>query len=216
MTIYSRSDRTTVGAVPGCDLGHVLDVNPATGSRSLTCPAHEAYYRGDGKPKILKYITDPKTGQVIRQERIAQVEPGWSTTPDTVPLTPDEERTRGLKLEKGENQLRALEALLALKSGGIDLSSRPEVLFYLQQSGLPQDILQGKTVCVNGHDSPAGAKFCADCGASMSARAAVESAPEEPSVDLTRLHPQTLKKMCRERKLPDTGSKDELISRLAA
>jgi hypothetical protein len=216
MTLYSRSDRRAVSAVPGCDQQHQLTIDPLSGVPSLTCPGHEAYYKGGWKPKVLKYITDPKSGQVTHQERVADMEPGWSTTPDTAPLTPDEERTRGLKLEKGENQLRALEALLTLKGGGIDLTSRPEVLFYLQQSGLPQDVLQGKTVCVNSHENAPGAKFCSECGASMAARAAVEAPDEEPSLDLARLHPQTLKKLCRERHLPDTGTKDELISRLAA
>ena len=35
-------------------------------------------------------------------------------------------------------------------------------------------------------------------------------------MDLERLHPQTLQKMCRERELPDKGSKDDLIGRLQA
>ena len=44
-------------------------------------------------------------------------------------------------------------------------------------------------------------------------------AEDEPAVvDLGRLHPQTLRKMCREHKppLPDKGSKDQLIGRLQA
>ena len=52
----------------------------------------------------------------------------------------------------------------------------------------------------------------------MAARGAI--APPEPSgepeMDLGRLHPQTLRKMCRERDLPDRGSKDVLIGRLQA
>ena len=34
--------------------------------------------------------------------------------------------------------------------------------------------------------------------------------------DLGRLHPQTLRKMCREKGLPDRGSKDVLVGRLQA
>jgi hypothetical protein len=75
-------------------------------------------------------------------------------------------------------------------------------------------------VCVNGHDVPAGNQFCGSCGASMDARAAISGAPEdppdEPVVDLERLHVQSLRKMCRDRRLPDRGSKEALIGRLQA
>jgi hypothetical protein len=52
----------------------------------------------------------------------------------------------------------------------------------------------------------------------MSARGAIAplESPDEPEVDLERLHPQTLRKMCRQRDLPDKGSKDVLIGRLQA
>ena len=175
---------------------------------------------GYDRPKVLKYLLDPKTGQALSQQRVLDSHPGFSTNPDAIPLTYDEERTRHVKLELGENQLRALEALITLKGGGVDLTSRPDVMFYLQESGLPAEMLQGKIECVNGHDVPAGNQFCGSCGASMDARAAIGSAPEdppgEPEIDLERLHPQTLRKMCRDAKLPDRGSKEALIGRLQA
>ena len=49
----------------------------------------------------------------------------------------------------------------------------------------------------------------------MAARGAI-APPEPPEIDLGRLHPQTLAKMCREKHLPDKGSKDVLIGRLQA
>ena len=49
----------------------------------------------------------------------------WSSTPESVPLLPDEARTRHVKIEKGEQQLRALQSLIALKAGGVDIMSRP-------------------------------------------------------------------------------------------
>ncbi len=222
MTLYPRRDYQALGPVPGCDREHLRPqgrngepVHPW----GLDCPAHQAHFCGDGKPKILKYVTDRKTGQVIRQERVPDAHPGFSTTPDTIPLTPDEEETRGLKLEKGENQLRALESLLALKAGGIDLTSRPEVLFYLQESGLPAEAfraLKGVVVCVNGHDAGPGSRFCPECGVSMDARGAIASPAAEPAVDLAGMHVQSLRKMARDRGLPDKGSKNDLIQRLAA
>jgi hypothetical protein len=53
----------------------------------------------------------------------------------------------------------------------------------------------------------------------MNVKAAIGPAGDEDEpvvVDLTLLHPQTLRKMCRERDLPDKGSKDVLVGRLEA
>jgi hypothetical protein len=111
-------------------------------------------------------------------------------------------------------QIEMLQALAALRSTGVEVP--PEAMWLLERE-LPAGVLRGTVVCVNGHDVPAGNGFCGSCGASMAARAAVAApAAEEPAMDLARLHPQTLKKLCRQRHLPDTGTKDELISRLAA
>jgi len=222
VTLYPARDYSALGGVPGCDTEHVRPVHPHTGQPvhpwGIECAAHQAFYTGASRPKVLKYITDKKTGTVISQQRVPDAHPGFSTTPDTVPLTYDEMQSRDRKLELGENQLRALESLVALKAGGVDLTSRPDVMYFLQESGLPAEMLQGKTVCAGGHDNPAGLKFCGECGVSMAVRAAVEApAPAPgPAVDITRLHPQTLRKMCRERGLADKGSKDQLLQRLAA
>lgn len=220
MTLYSRSDVCSI-SIPlphGCGASHQREVTRGVAAKtfSITCEPCEAYLRGDRKPKILKYQTDPKTGQVVRQERIADADPMWSSTPDTVPLTPDEERTNAVRSERGRMQIEMLQALAALRSTGVEVP--PEAMWLLERE-LPQGVLRGTVVCLNGHDVPAGLKFCGECGVSMAARAAVEPpAPEpaEPALDLARLHPQTLKKLCRQRHLPDTGTKDELISRLAA
>ena len=214
--LYARSDVMSV-AVPvesgGCGQSHSRPVIKGAPVKvwGLDCPPCEAYLRGDRKPRILKYQTDPKTGQVQRQERIADADPMWSSTPDTVPLTPDEERTNTVRSERGRMQIEMLQALAALRSTGIDVP--PEAMWLLERE-LPKGVLEGTVVCLNGHDVPGGSAFCPQCGVSMAARAAV-GAPE-PAVDLARLHPQTLRKMCRDASLPDKGSKDELISRLQA
>jgi len=186
----------------------------------LDCPGHcEPYLRGDHRPKVLKYQTDPKTGQVVRQERVSDGDKQWSSTPDTTPLTPDEERTNVVRSERGRMQIEMLQALAALRSTGVEVP--PEAMWLLERE-LPAGVLRGTIVCLNGHDVPGGSTFCPQCGVSMAARAALSSSDDrddeaaEPAVGLGRLHPQTLKKMCRAQKLPDTGSKDELIARLAA
>ena len=222
MSLFARSDVAGI-TVPvgsgGCGNTHSRPVIKGAPAKvfELNCPPCESYLRGDRKPKVLKYQTNPKTGQVTHQDRVADADPMWSSTPDTVPLTPDETRTNEVRSERGRMQIEMLQALAALRSTGVDVP--PEAMWLLERE-LPAGVLKGTVVCVNGHDVPTGSKFCPDCGASMAARAAVEPPAPEPaaeqSLDPSRLHPQTLKKLCRQRGLPDTGSKDELIARLAA
>lgn len=223
MALYARSDVMCVAVSAesgGCGRpgGHsrpVINGAPAKIFK-LECEPCEAYLRGDRKPKILKYQTDGKTGQVIRQERIADADPMFSSTPDTIPLTPDEERTNGIRAERGRLQLEMLQALAAVRSTGINV---PAEALYLLEQELPPGVLKGTVVCASGHDNPAGNKHCGECGTSMAARGAIappDEPPGEPVMDLERIHPQTLKKMCRAKGLPDKGSKDALIGRLQA
>lgn len=222
MTAYARRDITHTFQSGGCGQGHSRPVIKGAPVKiwGLDCPPCEAVIFGDGKPKKLVHIVDKKTGQVLRQERVADADPLWSRTPDTIPMTPDEERTHALRIERGEQQLRALESIASLEKSRINFRDRPDVLFYLREQELPEDILQGTLVCVNGHDVPGGQPFCGQCGASMAARAAIgsgdDSSDEGAAVDLGRLHVQSLRKMCRDRQLPDKGSKDDLIHRLEA
>lgn len=181
----------------------------------LDCPPCEAYLKGDRKPRILKYHIDAKTGQSVRQERIADSDSLWSSTPDTIPLTPDEDRTNTTRQERGRMQIEMIQALAAMRSTGIQV---PAEALWLLEREIPEGVLRGTVVCAEGHDNAAGVKFCGECGISMSARGAIAplESPDEPEVDLERLHPQTLRKMCRQRDLPDKGSKDVLIGRLQA
>jgi hypothetical protein len=183
----------------------------------LSCEPCEAYLRGDRKPKILKYQIDAKTGQTVRQERVADGDSMWSSTPDTIPLTPDEERTHATRTERGRMQIEMIQALAAMRTSGIQVP--PEAMWLLERE-IPEGVLKGTVLCAAGHDNQAGVKFCGECGMSMAARGAIAAAPEPEdgpaAVDLDRIHPQTLKKMCREKGLPDKGSKDDLIGRLQA
>jgi hypothetical protein len=91
---------------------------------------------------------------------------------------------------------------------------------------LPSHFIRGTTLCPIGHDNTAGARFCAECGISMTERKQIgeviqldDPAPAviitESSIPLQDLHVATLKKMCRGKGLPDKGSKAQLIERLA-
>ena len=179
----------------------------------LECPQCEAVLSGAGKQKKLVYQIDKNTGQTVRQERVPDADDRWSSTPDTIPLTPDEERTNTTRQERGRMQIEMIQALAAMRATGIQVP--PEAMWLLERE-IPEGVLRGTVLCANQHDNPAGLKFCGECGISMAARGAI-APPEEPAVvDLTRLHPQTLRKMCRDAKLPDRGSKDDLIGRLQA
>ena len=225
MTLYARSDLMSV-AVPvesgGCGQNHSRPVIKGAPAKvwALDCPAHcEPYLRGDSRPKLLRYETDKNTGRVLRQERVADRDPHWSSTADSAPLTPDEERTNAVRQERGAQQIQMIQALAALRASGVDIP--PEAMWLLERE-LPAGVLRGTVVCANQHDAPAGSKHCPECGISMAARAAIGGSGEDeheaaaPAVDLALLHPQTLKKMCRKAGLPDDGNKETLISRLAA
>jgi hypothetical protein len=213
--LYARSDVTATVEPGGCGQVHsrpVINGAPAKIFK-LECEPCEAIKRGDGKHKILKYHIDPATKQAIRQERVADSDPMWSTTIDTIPLTPDEERTNSTRTERGKMQIEMIQALAAMRASGIQVP--PEAMWLLERE-IPEGMLRGTVVCVNGHDNAAGSKFCSECAVSMSTRGAIAPPDEPAAVDLGRLHVATLKKMCRDRDLPDKGSKDVLVGRLQA
>ena len=218
MTVYARSDICSI-AIPapdGCGAQHMRKVTRGVPEKTfaITCAPCEAHLSGARRPRVLKYQIDKNTGQSIRQERVADADPMFSSTPDTVPLTPDEERTNATRTERGRMQIEMLQALASIKAAGINVP--PEAMFLLERE-LPEGVLRGTMVCANGHDVVAGLKFCGECGIGMNVKAAIEPAGDGPvAVDLGLLHPQTLRKMCRERDLPDKGSKDVLIGRLEA
>lgn len=222
MSLYARSDVMSV-SIPaesgGCSSVHSRPVIKGAPVKvwKLTCGPCESYLKGDRKQKKLVYQINKTTGQTVRQERVADADDRWSSTPDSIPLTPDEERTNTTRSERGAMQIQMLQALAAIRQTGIDV---PREALWLLDRELPEGILKGTILCVSGHDVPAGSKFCPDCGASMAVRGAIAAPadePEEPAaVDLGRIHPQTLKKMCRAKGLPDKGSKDDLIGRLQA
>ena len=214
--LYARSDvmHITVPAESGgCGNSHSRPVIKGAPAKTfkLDCPPCESSLKGDRKPRILKYQIDAKTGQSVRQERIADGDPMWSSSPDTAPLTPDEDRTNTNRQERGRMQIEMIQALAAMRATGIQVP--PEAMWLLERE-IPEGVLKGTVVCAEGHDNAAGVKFCGECGMSMAARAVVEAV--EPVVDLARLHPQTLKRLCRDRGLPDDGNKGDLIGRLQA
>lgn len=226
MTLYARSDLMSVWVPPaegGCGATHSRPVTRGVPSKSwqLDCPPCEGHLRGAGKPQVLKFTPgDAKAGILPKQERVAASDPHWSSTPDSVPLTPDEQSTNATRRERGSQQIQMIQALAALRATGIDV---PPEAMWLLESELPSGVLKGTMVCANGHDNTSGVKFCAECGISMAAKAAageIANVPEATRAGLEPvrrklLHVATLRKMCRERGLRDDGTKDILLQRLS-
>src|ERR1700690_444615 len=103
MSLFARSDLMSV-SIPvtsgGCGASHSRPVRNGTPAQEwmLDCPDCESYLRGDGKSRILRVTPgDPKSGIPAKQERVADCDPHWSSTADSVPLTPDEQRVNATR-----------------------------------------------------------------------------------------------------------------------
>ena len=216
MSLYARSDVMAVSlGEHGCGATHTRPVTHGAPAKvfKLDCPPCESHLKGDSKPRKLVYELNKATGAPVRQARVPDSDPMWSSTPDTIPLTPDEARVNEVRQERGAQQIQMIQALAALRATGIDMP--PEALWLLERE-LPAGVLKGTMVCANGHDNPSGLKFCGECGMSMAAKGAITAPDEDAPIDLTVLHVATLRKLCRERSLPDKGTKEQMIDRLKA
>lgn len=213
--LYARSDVMHISIGGGCGTSHsrpVLNGAPAK-EWGLDCPDCEAYLKGSRKPKILKTTPgDPKNNIPSKQERVADCDPHWSSTPESVPLTPDEHRTNATRTQRGSQQIQMIQALAALKTSGVEV---PQEAMWLLERELPAGVMKGAAECPEGHENTADAKFCAECGTSMKPQPEKEQEPQ-PEIDLYKLGIAALRKMCKERRISDTGGKNELIERLSA
>lgn len=211
LSLYARSDLMSV-SIPvtngGCGATHTRTVTRGAPAPEwkLSCPDCEAYLRGARKQKILKTTQgDAKLGIASRQEHVADSDPHWSSTPETVPLTPDEVRVESVRRERGQQQLLQTQALAAISAAGLSI---PKDAMWLLEKSLPGAVVHGSVECRNGHDNKSGAKFCAECGISMDAQKEIEAIP------LDMLTIATLKAKCKDAGLSVKGNKEDLISRL--
>lgn len=213
MALYARSDVMCVSVPPsagGCGASHSRTVTRGKPDPQfkLDCQPCEDYLKGNRRQRVLKTTPgDPKLGVPAKQERVADADPLWSATPDSVPMTPDEASYNQARTERARDQIMQLQALGAIHAAGLNI---PADAMWLLEKNLPAGILHGTVLCLNGHDNAPATKFCAECGASMNAAAELAA----PVIALASLHPQTLRKMCREKKLPDKGTKEQMIARL--
>lgn len=234
MALYARSDLMSV-SVPqtsgGCGAAHARPVTHGAPAKiwKLECPPCENYLRGDKRAKIIKVIPgDRDQGIPARMEHVADSDPHWSSTPEGIPPTPDEQHINKVRAERGAQELQQLQALIAARGAGINI---PDNAMWLLQQTFDPRIIKGTVICPNGHENLPGSKFCNECsirmaGApeipaapdlSMAPDAALSDAPQFAfgQLQLERLHVATLKKKCRDAGLPDKGTKVELIARLS-
>jgi hypothetical protein len=217
MSLYARSDLMSVSipnASGGCGRTHSRPVTKGVVARvwELNCPPCEAYLRGDNKGKVIKVTGgDKNKGIAPRMEHVADSDPHWASTPASVPQTPDEEKIHSVRAELGAKQLQMLEGFAAAVKAGLDIP--PDAMYVLEQNFDPR-ILKGHVLCSNGHENPAGSKFCADCGVNMKVRAAIEEKPDNDS-PLAKLSVAALKQMCKDEGLPTSGTKAKLVERLS-
>lgn len=153
----------------------------------------------------------------------------WSATLTEIAETYDETKAREQAEKSGkldrENQLAA--AIIELGKLGQLPDALGQVLAPML-GGAPAALI-GKVVCPQGHDNPAGQKFCGDCGSAMSAKAALDAPerPQEPpaaepsaedrqrSVRLRDARLDELQALARLHGLDEDGKRPDLISRLA-
>ena len=199
MTVYARSDlsATTISvAHGGCGLPHhrpAPDGNPVK-LWALTCVQCEDFLRND---------------------------PLWSSTVSEIPETHDEMAEREDYEKRGANDIQTMMALALTKLTGGEVPDTITRMIDGSKAHIPSQV---KVLCPPyGHANPPGMKFCGECGTPMHdaapalpPRPSPPTIPPAPAPDLADLHPQKLRKMCRERNLDDSGTRPEMIARLEA
>jgi hypothetical protein len=193
MTIYSASNIMAVTiseAHGGCGASHSRPV------------------RNGAPDKIWKF-------DCVMCENHLRTDPLWSTTVSEIPETYDEQKTREDWDKRGAQDRDAIMPVLLAKLAGLEPSQLPESLTRAI-SGTSLHI-PGVMECPKGHAQPSGQDFCGKCGSPMHDAASAGSfPPPAPAPDLADLHPQKLRKMCREQGLDDSGTRPEMIARLEA
>jgi hypothetical protein len=218
MVLYARSDMMSV-SIPatsgGCGKTHTRPVAKGVARKvwGLDCPQCEAYLRGDHKPKVIKVVGgDKNKGIPSRMDHVADSDPHWSSTPETVPPTPDEEHVTSRRTEVARERLDLLQAAAAAKAAGFPI---PDEVSWLLEEKLGHNVILGQVQCMNDHLNPAGTKFCGECGVDMKLRAAV-NAPDGPAgIDYADLSIRQLKEICKQQGLPMSGTKKQLVERLS-
>jgi len=141
----------------------------------------------------------------------------WSTTVSEIPETHDETTAREDYETRGAKDRDYIQALALAKIAGVAI---PESLQRVLSGAMAH--VPGQLLCPDGHASPAGMKFCGECGKPLHgeappAAAAIEPGDAEPDGDLSDLASLNFRQLRAElaaRGLPQAGNKAELLERL--
>ena len=191
MTVYSRSDVAAISisqAHGGCGVSHSRPVVQGAPAKlwALTCVQCEDHLRND---------------------------PLWSGTVADIPEPRDAESAREDYEKRGANDIQTMMALALTRMTGGEVPDTVARMIDGSKLHLPAQV---KVLCPpHGHANPPGVKFCGECAAPMrDAAPAGALPPAPPTPDLADLHPQKLRKMCREKGLDDSGTRPEMLARL--
>jgi SAP domain len=147
MTLWARSDLMSV-SVPvtsgGCGQTHSRPVRKGVPDRDfkLDCPGCEGFLKGSGRMILKTTPPDKENGIPSTQERVADCDPCWGATPESVPDTPDEKQYTSRRNKLGAEQLEWVRALAAARQAGIEI---PEMAMEMLSRRLP-GIVQGSVV----------------------------------------------------------------------
>lgn len=206
MTVYARSDVMSVALSAvhgGCGAQHSRPVTHGAPAKvwALDCPACENHLRSD---------------------------PLWAVMPADVPETPDEVHVREDQEKRGsrDREGQLVDAILAIANSHEKLPD--QLAAALAQAGAQlAPSLTDTTTCPNGHENTAFAKFCGECGSPISAPVdEVGPVVEVPHLgdapklalspaDLVRMTVPDLRELATRHGIDSTGTKADLIARLA-
>jgi hypothetical protein len=145
MALYGRSDLMSV-SVPvtsgGCGQTHSRPVRNGVPNRDfrLDCPACEGFLKGGGRTVLTTVPGDKENGVPQSQKRVADMDPCWGASPESVPDTPDEKQYTSRRNKLGAEQLEWVRALAAAKQAGIEI---PPMAMEMLSRRLP-GIVQGE------------------------------------------------------------------------
>jgi hypothetical protein len=223
VTLYARSDLMSV-SVPvtsgGCGKSHTRPVRNGVPARDfkLDCPGCEAFLKGGGRTVIINTPPDKENGIPGSQKRVADMDPCWGATPESVPETPDEVQYTRRRNRMGAEELEWIRAIAAAKQAGLDLPVAAREMLERRLPGF--GVVEGEVVCPQGHTNTAGLKFCGECGSKMDVMGALEAPNTHLNSGLgedtlSKLSISILKDLCRQQGLPVGGKKADLVARLS-
>jgi hypothetical protein len=106
----------------------------------------------------------------------------WSTTLSELPETHDEKKSREDYEKRGANDVNTMLALALARMTGGEIPATVAAMVTGNKQHIP-GVIAGTILCVDGHENPAGVKFCNECGAKLDMRdaRALEPPPAQDS-----------------------------------